>query len=263
MKKFLVSLLITAGLFAQETSNYFVDNFLKYSTFYAGFSVNSPLKTNTQFEFTGDGIVDVSEEIEYDYNYSFGVRKIARFKYEKKSSHFYDGTEDSGNENANLGAVQGWEYLLKYSNARSFGEEYTNTEAFLRYVGDKFTVKGGYSEFGLEDLTYGQLDARYKKSFGKFNLTTGIAFRGHPVVEIPFGLNWMDEFDGTWYLLAYDQGWVDEFYWIDEYYYLYDWVWYNPDGELVCDTDECFYNNYFDGIVNDYYFSQFVNRGWQ
>jgi len=73
----------------------------------------------------------------------------------------------------------------------------------------------------------------------------------------------MDEFDGTWYLLAYDQGWVDEFYWIDEYYYLYDWMWYNPDGELVCETDQCFYNNYFDGIVNDYYFSQFVDRGWQ
>ena len=49
MKKFLLTLLIAAGFAAEGTSNYFVDNFLKYSTFYGGFSLNSPLKTNTQF----------------------------------------------------------------------------------------------------------------------------------------------------------------------------------------------------------------------
>ena len=260
MKKLLMLLICASVLSA---GNYFVDNFLKYSTFYASYSLNSPLKTNSQFEFTGDGIVDISKEIEYDYAYSVGIRKVARFKYELKSKKFYDGSEDTGNESANVGAVKGWEYLLKYSDARSFGQEYINTEAWLRYVGESFLVKAGYSEFGLEDLTFGQADVRYKKQFGKVILSTGIAFRGHPVVEIPFGLNWLDEFDGQWWQLAYTQGWTDELYLYDDYYYIYDYYWYNPDGELVCETDECFYNNYFDGIVNNYYLSQFVDRGWQ
>ena len=65
MKKLLM-LLVCFGIISAD--NYFVDNFLKYSTFYASYSLNSPLKTNTQFAFTGDGIVDISEEIEYDYN---------------------------------------------------------------------------------------------------------------------------------------------------------------------------------------------------
>ncbi len=50
MKKFLVSLLITVGLFAQEDSNYFVDNFLKYSTFYTSVSLNSPFVAQSQWD---------------------------------------------------------------------------------------------------------------------------------------------------------------------------------------------------------------------
>ena len=42
MKKLLSILLTTAILFAEEGSNYFMDNFLKYSTFYTSVSVNSP-----------------------------------------------------------------------------------------------------------------------------------------------------------------------------------------------------------------------------
>tara|TARA_R100000458_G_scaffold59944_2_gene73060 strand:- start:4255 stop:5322 length:1068 start_codon:yes stop_codon:yes gene_type:complete len=265
MRKWL--LLILVGLIftqeAEKKNNYFVDNFLKYSTFYASFSVTSPLKSANQFEFTGVDIQEVTQEIEYNFNYSIGIRKIARFKYELKSKKFYDGSESAGNESANIGAVKGWEYLFKYSNARAFGQEFVNTEAWLRYVGDKFSVKTGYSKFGLEDLTFSQIDGRYKKNFGKVNLTTGIAFRGTPVKEYPIGLSWIDEFDGQWWQLAYTQGWVDEFYCIDYYYGPCDYNWYNPEGELISETDSDFYNNYFDGIVNNYFESQIIDRGWQ
>tara|TARA_Y100000593_G_C4084410_1_gene225430 strand:+ start:145 stop:342 length:198 start_codon:yes stop_codon:yes gene_type:complete len=65
-------------------------------------------------------------------------------------------------------------------------------------VGDNFTTKLTYAEFGLEELQYGQVDVRYKKTIGKFNITSGLAFRGHPVVEVPYGLNWVDEFGNQW-----------------------------------------------------------------
>ena len=51
MKKLLMSLLVTFGvLFADEGGNYFVDNFLKYSTFYASVSLNSPFVPSSQWE---------------------------------------------------------------------------------------------------------------------------------------------------------------------------------------------------------------------
>ena len=242
---------------------YFEENFLKYSTFYGSSSISSPLKTGSQWELTSNGIEDITEEILYDYNISFGLRKIARFKYELKSKKFYDGSESSGNESANIGAVQGWEYLLKYSQQRAFGEEFVNTESWLRYVGNNFTVRAAYAEFGLEDLEYGQLDVRLKRSLGtKFNITTGVALRGHPVVEVPYGLNWADEFGTHWWQLAYTQGWTDSLYY-DETADVLDYYWFNPMGEIVCESDACFYDQFFDGIVNRFYQSQFVDRGWQ
>ena len=49
MKKFLITLLLTTGLVAEEnTTNYFVDNFLKYSTFYTSISLNSPFVAQSQ-----------------------------------------------------------------------------------------------------------------------------------------------------------------------------------------------------------------------
>ena len=52
MKKLLMSLLVTFGiLFAnEEGGNYFVDNFLKYSTFYTSVSLNSPFVTESEWE---------------------------------------------------------------------------------------------------------------------------------------------------------------------------------------------------------------------
>ena len=48
MKKFILTLLVITGLFAEDKSNYFVDNFLKYSTFYTSISLNSPFVAQSQ-----------------------------------------------------------------------------------------------------------------------------------------------------------------------------------------------------------------------
>jgi hypothetical protein len=162
MNKFLASLLILTIVGAQETSNYFVDNFLKYSTFYASTSAQSPFTPKQTFAIDAQQgtLEETTEEIEGSYNISFGVRKLARFKYQTKKANFYDGSEEELSDYANIGAVSGWEYLIKWSKVRSFGEEYVDSESWVRYLGDHFVVKGAYANFGLEDLEFGQIDIR-------------------------------------------------------------------------------------------------------
>ena len=119
MKKLLVLLLTLGILFSQEEekSNYFVDNFLKYSTFYTSVSVESPFTPKQKFAVNTDEgtFEETTEEIEGSYNLSIGVRKLARFKYQSKKANFYDGSEKNLSDVATIGAVSGWEYLFKFS----------------------------------------------------------------------------------------------------------------------------------------------------
>ena len=92
MRKLLSILLTTTILFAEEGSNYFVDNFLKYSTFYTSVSLNSPFVPQSQWEVDVQNgtFVETTTENELGYNISIGVRKLARFKYQAKGKNFYD-----------------------------------------------------------------------------------------------------------------------------------------------------------------------------
>jgi hypothetical protein len=64
------------------------------------------------------------------------------------------------NESATFGPVKGWEYLIKWSEGRQWGDEYLNQEYWLRYIGDWMMVKVGMTELGLEDINYVQGDLR-------------------------------------------------------------------------------------------------------
>ena len=258
MKKLLVLGLMLSTLFG----GYLSDNFLKFSTFYGSVSMSSPFVQNQQFKLVGGEVQEQSRELEYDYNISFGVRKIARFGYETKAKKFYDGSEKAGNESVTIGSIPGWEYLFKYSKARSFGEIYNNHEYWLRYVGSWFTIRGQYSEFGLEALTYSQIDLRHRKELGNFDITSGLAFRGHPIVIDP-QIDWQEQFGESWWELAYEMGYHDEFYWIDEYEGIGDWYWYDVNGDLISETDAYFYDIYFDDIIDDYHEMHILDLGWQ
>ena len=124
MRKFILSVLMLSIAFG----GYFSDNFLKYSTFYGSVSLESPFTPKQKFAVnTQEGTFEeTTEEIEGSYNYSVGLRKLARFKYQSKKGNFYDGSENELSDVATLGAVSGWEYLLKWSKVRSFGEEFVD-----------------------------------------------------------------------------------------------------------------------------------------
>ena len=133
MKKLITLFLLSLSmLFADEgNTNYFMDNFLKYSTFYTSISLESPYAPAKKFavDIENGTFTETTEDIELSYNISFGVRKLARFKYQVKKANFYDGSEKELSDIATIGAVSGWEYLVKYSTIRSFGEEFVDTES--------------------------------------------------------------------------------------------------------------------------------------
>ena len=69
-------------------------DFLKYGTIYAGGDIRSPYESERRDFFVerpaeGDlysipRVIDVTEYFDFDYRWSFGIRKLARFSYERK-----------------------------------------------------------------------------------------------------------------------------------------------------------------------------------
>ena len=273
MNKLLSILLTTTILFANEGGNYFVDNFLKYSTFYASVSLNAPFEVQSKWEVDVDNgtFVETTKENELEYNLSIGVRKLARFKYQAKGKKFYDGSEEELSDVATIGAVSGWEYLVKYSTLRSFGEEFVDTESWVRYLGDNYVVKGGYTNFGRQGLEFGQVDLRWRKPVGtNWNVTLGGSLRGHPAYGLfPFN-DWLAGSQGQWWTLAYEYGYSDE-YWFEDLNQngiqdpneFGSYEWFNEDGELIAETDDEFYEYYYGDIINLYNEEEVDKLGWQ
>jgi hypothetical protein len=214
--------------------------------------------------------IETTEENETSYNLSFGIRKLARFKYQAKGKNFYDGSEKNLSDVATIGAVSGWEYLVKYSTIRSFGEEFVDSESWVRYLGDNFVVKGGYTNFGRQDLEFGQVDVRWRKPLGNWNFTVGGNFRGHPAYGLfPFN-DWLNDNNGQWWELGYNYGYDDEYWFEDlnqngiqdpgEYG---DYEWFDDSGTLVAETDSEFYEYYYGDLITLYNEEEVDKLGWQ
>ena len=298
LKKLIIGLLLTSSLFSQEI----ILNFFKYSTAYASFSLNAPRHQDDRFAIVGGlstGELEFERderELKPDFQTSFGIRKIGRFKYEPKrgvknagkGGTWYDGSEKSANENATFGPVKGWEFLVKWSEGRQWGDEYLNQEYWLRYVGDWFMVKGGYTELGLEGINYMQGDIRLKKSVGPVHMSVGLKHRQHPVygfdaaildttwyrgswwdfAENAFGVDdnmWGDatsiDENGDWIhneLLEFRNGeWVpvegDGPFWNGEgEYWGHDWLWRDKNGKVFAYTDREFFLYHFPEMLENY-----------
>jgi len=302
LKKIVLGLLLTSSLFA-ETELW---KFFKYSTAYASFSLNAPRYQDDRFAIvgglsTGDLVVERTDAgLEADFQKSFGLRKIGRFKYEPKrgvrnagnGGTWYDGSEQNANENATLGPVKGWEYLIKFSEGRQWGNEYINQEYWLRYVGDWFVAKVGWTELGLEDIAYGQGDLRFKWTppvlDNRINLSVGLKHRQHPVYGFDAMVLDTTWYRGQWWAFAEDAFGVDDNMWYDpnmvdedgnwiqqellEYrngewvpvegsgpfwneggeYWGHDWLWRDADGRIFAYTDREYFIYHFPGMLEEY-----------
>jgi len=245
MKKLLIGLLLIGTLNGQG----FIANFFKYSTAYASFSLNAPRYQEDRFSIvgglaTGDLEIERDErELDPDFQTAFGIRKIGRFKYEPKrgvknagvGGTWYDGSEENTNEGATIGVVKGWEYLIKWTEGRQWGNEYLNQEYWLRYTADLLVGKIGYTQLGLEEVEYFQGDLRLKytpgisffsNSFDEVTFSLGLKHRQHPV----YGFDAM-VLDTTWYKGAWWDFAEDAFGWDDNRWYIGDAN--NQGGSLV------------------------------
>jgi len=311
LKKIIIGLLITSSLFAENE----IWKFFKYSTAYASFSLNAPRHQDDRFAIVGGlstGQLEFKREkreLEPDFQKSLGIRKIGRFKYEPKrgvknagnGGTWYDGSEQSANENATFGPVKGWEFLAKWSEGRQWGDDYLNQEYWLRYVGEWFMIKGGYTELGLEDVQYVHGDFRIKKSIGGLNISAGVKHRQHPVYGFDAAILDTTWYRGQWWNFAEDAFGIDDNMWFDptmqdedgnwlkqqlyEYdpvsgelreiegagplwneggeYWGHDWLWRDEDGRIFAYTDREYFLYHFPGMLEEYIHEVKTDLGFQ
>ena len=172
MKKLITIIAMCIAFSANAQNKYF-----KFSTFYVAANGGTSV-SDVDVYSVANGLETSTIRTPYDYNLSMGIRKIARFGYENKAQTFYDGTEDSWSDGANIGKVSGLEFLFEANYKRQQGENYLDQHHFLRYVADNYIVKGEYLEDGFADIKYFETSERYRlKANNKLSFNVGAAQR--------------------------------------------------------------------------------------
>ena len=247
-------------LFFSVTLNAQLDDLFKYSTFYGALGINNALFQQGQYIMQDNTLIDLTQENPYDFNLNFGIRKLARFDYQKKKNNFYDGSEQHQTDNALIGAVKGLEYKFQLETKRQQNREFKNKHYFIRYLNDWMVVKAEHLENGLADVRFYNLDNRFRIKIGsKLNLTFGALNTWRP---IGYGYDAMQAYTAAgnpWYQLAFDYGYEDHYWYFDgegngqdDWYDYWNWYWTNPAGDTIAMTDQEFYKYHYGKIVREY-----------
>ena len=255
-------------------SNLYQD-FLKYGTIYGAGDISNSIEATepTYFLRTNpDGslysipdVVDNTPVYPFDYRYGFGIRKLARFNYERKPKNFYDGTEEQLTFSAPTSALPGFEYQFHFEKERWRGEDFTNYRFFIKHTGKHHIVKVQTREVGKINLNYSSAEVRARLPIGeKFSISAGAILRGH---ERAYGYNpveiWLNETDqfgnpvNQWYQLGREYGYTDIFYTQTSTDYntggettTQDWCWVDADGNQVAHSDLDFRESVMPGLMN-------------
>ena len=271
IKKTILALLLF--LFTSNSNAQLLEKIFKYSTIYTAGDISNSIEAiePTYFLRTNpDGslysipdVVDNTEKFPYDYRYGFGIRKLARFDYERKPKNFYDGTEEQLVFAAPTSAVQGLEYQFHYEKERWRGEEFTNYNYFIKHTGKYHILKIQSREVGKINLKFNSAELRGRLPIGKkLSFSAGIIARGH---QRAYGYNpveiWLNEtetIDGIerpvnyWYTLGFEYGYDDIFYTSTDEFgnQTNDWYWVDEDGNQVANSDLLFRENIMPGLMN-------------
>jgi len=241
VKRLIILLLLVSNVtLAQTFGKEDVKKLLKYSTFYAAVNGGTSL-SDVEIFSVDNGLSTQIISTPYDYNFTIGLRKIARFGYENKAQTFYDGTESNYSDAATVGKVKGVEYLFEIDYKRQEGVDYIDQHHFIRFSSDDgcpdelcinfFALKVEYLEDGFADIKYFEASERYRQRKGK-NLSWNIGLT-HRLSE-PYGYNALDE----WMLdnnnLHYTYLALQEGYNVD----VANSVYTDPDGNVVATSAE-------------------------
>ena len=215
MKRILLTLLtlITLNVSAQNSSEWKpkLKKVFKFSTFYGAVNGGTSLSNVDVYSVT-NGLETEIVETPFDYSVTFGIRKIARMGYEPKEA-FKNGLENSFSDASTVGKVKGFEFLFEVDYKRQEGENYLNQHHFLRYVADKYILKGEYLEDGFADIKYFETSQRYRwKRNNKLSFNIGAAQR----LSEPYGYDplaeWLLSNGNLHYTqLAIEEGYSIEF----------------------------------------------------
>ena len=215
MKRILLTLLtlITLNVSAQNSSEWKpkLKKVFKFSTFYGAVNGGTSLSDVDVYSVT-NGLETESIETPFDYSVTFGIRKIARMGYEPKEA-FKNGLENSFSDAATIGKVSGFEFLFELDYKRQEGENYLDQHHFLRYIADKYILKGEYLEDGFADIKYFETSQRYRwKRNNKLSFNIGAAQR----LSEPYGYDplaeWLLSNGNLHYTqLAIEEGYSVEF----------------------------------------------------
>jgi hypothetical protein len=267
------------GASAQDGSPFFKSlykDFIKYGTVYGAVDINNSIEedVSTYFVRTGDGnglydipvVVDNTPDYPYDYRIGFGIRKLARFSYERKPRNFYDGTEEQLAFSAPSSALKGLEYQLHWEKERWRGEMFRNHRFFIKHTGDHHIFKVESREVGKINLAYESAEARLRLPLGeKFSISAGAIYRTH---SRAYGYNpieiWLNETQiingqeypvNYWYTLGFEYGYTDHLTTYTDAetgQQMQDWIWRDQDGTIVAYSDIDFRETVFTDLMNRY-----------
>jgi hypothetical protein len=280
MKKtilFIVTVLISVSISGQEVKKTllksFYDDFLTYGTLYAAGDVSNSIEASesTYFVRTGENgslydipvVVDNTPKYLFDYRIGIGIRKLARFNYERKPRNYYDGTEEQLAFSAPTSAFKGLEYQIHFEKERWRGEEFQNHNLFIKHTGKNHIFKIQSREVDKIGLKFFSVEARARLPIGeKFSVSAGVIARGHERAygynPIEIWLNETDEFDNPinpWYTLGFQYGYTDHYTTYTDVYSgqeVGDWIWKDENGEIVAHTDLEFREQVFTELMNRY-----------
>ena len=225
----------------------FLKKTFKFSTFYVAANGGTSISDVDVFSVT-DGLQTQTIKTPFDYNFTFGVRKIARFGYENRANTFYDGTESSFSDAATIGKVKGFEFLFEADIKRQEGVDYLDQNHFLRYVAPKWIFKTEYVQDGFADIEYFEASQRYRHQINKkLSLNAGVLER----FADPYGYDPLEAWTLATGDIHYTYLAIQEGYNIDVYNSIYT----DPNGEVVATNVEV-----WEAVVVPNMLSNYVER---
>ena len=234
MKKILLIFLLVPCLSFGQTLKETVKKTFKFSTFYAAVNGGSSLSDVNTFSVNTGQLVSGVQQTPFDYSINLGIRKIARFQYENRANTFYNGTENTYSDAANIGKIKGFEFLFEGDLRRVQGKNYVDQHHFLRYVADDWIAKVEYLQDGFADIKFFEASQRYKYNVSnKFSVNVGAAQR----LAEPYGYDplaeWLLNNGNIHYTyLAIQEGYTVDF--SDPNMITYS----NPNGDIVATNTE-------------------------
>ena len=275
MKNLIVALLFlfSLNINAQSFFKNLYNDFLKYGSIYGAGDVKNSIeakdnsyfvRTNPENLYDIPEVIDNTPEYPFDYRYGFGIRKLARFNYERKPRNYYDGTENQLAFTAPSSAITGLEYQFHFEKERWRGEMFENNRFFIKHTGKYHIAKLESRQVGKINVEYQSGELRFRLPIGKkLSLSAGAVYRTH---DRAYGYNpiqiWLNEKDdegnavNPWWTLGYQYGFIDIPYSSIVYNQdgttseLFAWLWQNEQGDVVAWTDEQFRDQIFGRLMN-------------